>query len=84
MKVLITGASGQIGTNLALALIGRGDTVVGVDKRPNEWTDSFETHIVDLVELARRRQPIEARRARDDILAANQSDESGPRRRDPA
>ena len=59
MKVLITGASGQIGTNLALALIGRGDTVVGVDKRPNEWTDSFETHIVDLVELARRRQPID-------------------------
>ncbi len=59
MKVLITGASGQIGTNLALALIGRGDTVVGVDKRPNEWTDRFETQIVDLVELARRRQPIQ-------------------------
>lgn len=59
MKVLITGASGQIGTNLALALIGRGDTVVGVDKRPNEWTDRFETQIVDLVELARSRQPIQ-------------------------
>ena len=59
MKVLITGASGQIGTNLALTLIGRGDTVVGIDKRPNAWTDRFETRIVDLVELARNRQRLD-------------------------
>ena len=58
MNVLITGASGQIGTNLALALLRRGDTVVGVDKRPNAWTDQIKTHIVDLVALARRRQPL--------------------------
>ena len=58
MNILITGASGQIGTNLALALQRRGDTVVALDKRPNPWTDEFDTHIVDLVDLARRREPI--------------------------
>ncbi len=31
MNVLITGSSGQIGSNLALALIARGDSVLGVD-----------------------------------------------------
>lgn len=56
MNILITGASGQIGTNLALALMQRGDTVVGIDKRPNEWTDRIDMQIVDLVQLARQRQ----------------------------
>jgi UDP-glucose 4-epimerase len=50
MHVLITGSSGQIGTNLALALFERGDTVEGVDVRPNTWTDRIPTHIADLTE----------------------------------
>ena len=38
MNVLITGSSGQIGTNLALALLKRGDAILGIDKRPNAWS----------------------------------------------
>ena len=48
MRVLITGSSGQIGTNLALALQARGDQVVGVDRRANAWTDQVETCPLDL------------------------------------
>ncbi|MGQ9649681.1 MAG: NAD-dependent epimerase/dehydratase family protein [Phycisphaerae bacterium] len=48
MRVLITGSSGQIGTNLALALQARGDQVVGIDRRPNSWTDKIETCLIDL------------------------------------
>src|SRR5580704_1122438 len=48
MQILITGSSGQIGTNLGLALISRGDTVLGADKRANAWTDRFPTHIAEL------------------------------------
>lgn len=54
MNVLITGSSGQIGTNLALSLMGRGDAVVGLDKRANAWTERLETRTVDLVDVARR------------------------------
>lgn len=43
MRVLITGSSGQIGANLALALHKQGHTVLGVDKRANLWTDQIET-----------------------------------------
>jgi UDP-glucose 4-epimerase len=46
--VLITGSSGQIGTNLALRLIADGHSVYGVDKRPNPWTDAFPTLLHDL------------------------------------
>jgi UDP-glucuronate 4-epimerase len=53
MNVLITGSSGQIGTNLALALLARGDQVLGIDSRPNTWTQKFPTQIVDLVTIAR-------------------------------
>jgi UDP-glucuronate 4-epimerase len=53
MNVLITGSSGQIGTNLALALVRRGDGVLGIDKRANSWTDEFKTAVVDLVAVAR-------------------------------
>ncbi len=52
MRILVTGSSGQIGTNLSLALAARGDSVVGLDNRPNSWTDRFPTHIVNLVALA--------------------------------
>lgn len=50
MKVLITGSSGQIGTNLGLALQARGDTVEGIDRRPNTWTRDIKTHSVDLID----------------------------------
>src|SRR5438552_2945680 len=53
MRVLITGSSGQIGTNLALALLDRGDDVAGVDSRPNAWSDRIHTEIVDLVAVGR-------------------------------
>jgi nucleoside-diphosphate-sugar epimerase len=53
MNVLVTGSSGQIGTNLSLALIGRGDHVTGLDNRPNQWTDQIPTLNVDLVAAAR-------------------------------
>ncbi len=46
MKILITGSSGLVGTNVALALLARGDDVIGVDIRPNTWTDRIaETHL---------------------------------------
>ncbi len=48
MRVLITGSSGQIGTNLGLALLARGDQVVGVDHRANTWTDKIDTQLLDL------------------------------------
>lgn len=48
MRILITGASGQIGTNLGLFLQGEGHTVFGVDKRENEWTDGLDIMIQDL------------------------------------
>lgn len=48
MRVLITGSSGQIGTNLALELMQRGHTVFGIDVRPNKWTNAFETLLQDL------------------------------------
>ena len=43
MRVLLTGSSGQIGTNLALRLRREGHTVFGVDKRINSWTEAFDT-----------------------------------------
>jgi UDP-glucose 4-epimerase len=48
MRILITGSSGQIGTNLALRLIQDGHSVFGVDKRVNTWTDSFRYLLQDL------------------------------------
>jgi len=49
MNVLITGSSGQIGTNLGLALQARGDYVQGIDRRTNSWTDRIPTLQLDLV-----------------------------------
>jgi UDP-glucose 4-epimerase len=48
MNILITGSSGQIGTNVGLALRDRGDKVIGIDKRKNAWTDRIETLTLDL------------------------------------
>jgi len=59
MNVIITGSSGQIGTNLALALLARGDRVVGLDKRKNTWTSKITTITADLVAMARGQEPID-------------------------
>ncbi|MGA7730817.1 MAG: NAD-dependent epimerase/dehydratase family protein [Chloroflexia bacterium] len=48
MRILITGSSGQIGTNLALRLLDEGHFVFGVDKRLNTWTDRFPYLLQDL------------------------------------
>jgi len=48
MRILITGSSGQIGTNLGLYLQERGHYVFGIDKRPNSWTNEIETLLQDL------------------------------------
>lgn len=57
MKVLITGSSGQIGTNVALALQARGDKVIGIDRRPNAWSNAVDTRLFDLLELAKSTTP---------------------------
>ena len=48
MRVLVTGSSGQIGTNLCLRLLAEGHDVFGVDKRQNTWTDQFRYLLQDL------------------------------------
>jgi nucleoside-diphosphate-sugar epimerase len=49
MRILVTGSSGQIGTNLALRLLADGHQVFGVDKRPNAWVGAaFPTLLQDL------------------------------------
>ncbi len=48
MRVLITGSSGQIGTNLALRLLASGHEVFGIDVRPNPWTNDIPTLLQDL------------------------------------
>ena len=49
MRALITGSSGQIGTNLALRCLGEGYEVLGVDRRQNTWTDLVDLRLEDLV-----------------------------------
>ena len=48
MNILITGSSGQIGTNLGLKLLENGNSVLGIDNRVNTWTDRIPTRLVDL------------------------------------
>lgn len=48
MRLIITGSSGQIGTNLALRCIERGHEVLGIDWRPNPWTDAVPCMRADL------------------------------------
>jgi len=54
MRVLITGSSGQIGTNLGLRLLETGAEVLGLDQRDNTWTDR-----IPLVRHDLRRPPAE-------------------------
>ncbi len=61
MRVLITGSSGQIGTNLGLALLERGDEVVGLDLRPNPWTDRLPTTLCDLLRTTPGELPVSGR-----------------------
>lgn len=48
MNILVTGSSGQVGTNLCLALAKKGIAVVGIDKRENSWTAQIPTLRRDL------------------------------------
>lgn len=42
MKILVTGAAGFIGSNLALRLLGRGDTVIGIDNHNNYYDPAIK------------------------------------------
>ncbi|WP_298816048.1 NAD-dependent epimerase/dehydratase family protein [Chloroflexus sp.] len=48
MRILITGSSGMIGTNLGLRLLEAGYQVFGIDRRVNPWTDRIPTLLQDL------------------------------------
>ncbi len=48
MKILVTGSSGEIGTNLCLKLKKNGHEVFGIDKRKNSWTKNFDYLLLDL------------------------------------
>jgi UDP-glucose 4-epimerase len=57
LKILITGSSGQVGTNLGLALLQQGHHILGIDRRPNPWTDQIpllerDIAVQDMPELA--------------------------------
>ena len=49
MRILISGSSGQIGTNLALRCLAEGHEVIGIDCRKNSWRTDFHTVIHDLL-----------------------------------
>jgi UDP-glucose 4-epimerase len=48
MRILITGSSGQIGTNLGLRLLDEKRDVLGIDLRENPWTKKIPTRILDI------------------------------------
>lgn len=50
MKILVTGSSGEIGTNLSLKLKKEGHEVFGIDKRKNSWTNNLEYLLLDLTQ----------------------------------
>ena len=48
MKILVTGSSGQVGTNLCLALMKKGVDTLGIDRRQNTWTNKIPFVLRDL------------------------------------
>ncbi|MDX1523115.1 MAG: NAD-dependent epimerase/dehydratase family protein, partial [Anaerolineae bacterium] len=48
LKILVTGSSGQVGTNLGLALLKKRHVVSGIDRRANSWTGQIPTLIRDI------------------------------------
>ena len=50
MRMLITGSSGEIGTNLGIKLAEENIGALGVDKRANPWTNKFEYLVKNLTE----------------------------------
>lgn len=48
VKILLTGSSGEIGTNLALKLREEKHELFGIDKRINIWTNEFQYLLLDL------------------------------------
>jgi nucleoside-diphosphate-sugar epimerase len=58
MRILITGSSGEIGTNVGFALLARGDEVLGVDNRANTWTDALPTVVCELSDCAPGELPV--------------------------
>lgn len=58
MRILVTGSSGQIGTNLGLQLLDRGDEVVGLDWRENTWTRRIPTTLCDLTKTPADKLPV--------------------------
>jgi UDP-glucose 4-epimerase len=68
MHVLITGSSGQIGTNLATMLARRGHTVEGIDKRKNTWTDEINDSILDLIEVTHGLKKLEPEQKPDVVV----------------
>lgn len=61
MRVLITGSSGEIGTNLGLTLMQRGHQVVGIDRRVNTWTDKLPTVQFDLLNARKGKLPVDGK-----------------------
>ncbi|MBP9694870.1 MAG: NAD-dependent epimerase/dehydratase family protein [Candidatus Magasanikbacteria bacterium] len=51
MKVIVTGSSGMIGTRLCEKLLGSGHTVIGIDKKHNNWNPEVDkvTYICNLL-----------------------------------
>ncbi|MCL2641235.1 MAG: NAD-dependent epimerase/dehydratase family protein [Phycisphaerales bacterium] len=71
MNILITGSSGQIGTNLALALQARGTPpprILGIDKRQNSWTDQIPTLILDMTQPPTQQSLAPALQFKPDII----------------
>jgi len=47
-KILVTGSSGTIGTRLCEKFLENGFEVVGVDYRPNEWSEKIQSITIDI------------------------------------
>jgi nucleoside-diphosphate-sugar epimerase len=50
-RILVTGASGFIGSHVARALLTRGDTVTGVDRKTGQFLE-LQTHAERAVQKA--------------------------------